>query len=109
VAYLIIQHFSAVYYEEHFKKKLMNAKSVPRFSLRLLSETFLILRIIQRDIITLVFMPKTQHSYQILVKLEFSREVFKKSSNIKFLENPSSGGPHVALRRKTEDGHTWRC
>jgi hypothetical protein len=31
------------------------------------------------------------YSCQVLMKLEFSRLIFEKSSNIKFQENPSSG------------------
>jgi hypothetical protein len=32
-----------------------------------------------------------RHTYQILTQLEFSRELFKKFSNIVFHENPSIG------------------
>jgi len=39
----------------------------------------------------LVFMQSTHYSCQILMKLEFSRQNFEKSSTIKFHENPSSG------------------
>jgi len=31
------------------------------------------------------------YSCQMLMKLEFSRKIFEKHSNIKFYENPSSG------------------
>jgi len=31
------------------------------------------------------------YSCQILIKLEFSRQIFKEYSNMKFQENPSSG------------------
>jgi hypothetical protein len=73
-----------------FGKTLLNIKCVFWFSLQLLSETFLILRIIQRDII------KSEHaslckvpvfSCQILIELEFSR-FSKKYSYIKFHEHP---------------------
>jgi hypothetical protein len=36
-------------------------------------------------------MSSTLYSCQILMKLEFSRQIFEKSPNIKFHENPSSG------------------
>jgi hypothetical protein len=36
-------------------------------------------------------MLSTRYSCQILMKLEFSRQVFEKQTNIKFYENPSSG------------------
>jgi hypothetical protein len=39
----------------------------------------------------LVFMQCTCYSRHILMKLEFSRQVFEKYKNIKFHENPSSG------------------
>ena len=38
-----------------------------------------------------VFLSSTRHSCQILMKLEFSRQIFEQSSNAKFHENPSSG------------------
>ena len=41
---------------------------------------------------------------QILIKLEISRQIFKKSSNIKFHENPSSGRRVVPCGRT--DGRT---
>ena len=36
-----------------------------------------------------------RYSCQILMKFEISRQIFVKSSNIKFHENPSSGNPVV--------------
>ena len=36
-------------------------------------------------------MYSARYSFQILMKLEFSRQVFEKYSNIKFNEDPSSG------------------
>jgi len=41
----------------------------------------------------------TNYSCQILTKLEFSRQIFEKSSNIKFHENPSSGSRVVPYGR----------
>jgi len=38
-------------------------------------------------------MLSTRYSCQILMKLEFSQQIFEKYSNIKFQENPSSGSP----------------
>jgi hypothetical protein len=70
---------------------------------QLLSETFLILRRIQRDIATNAhksfFMQSTLYSCQILNKLEFSRQIFEESSNINFYRNPSSGSQVVAFVR----------
>jgi hypothetical protein len=36
-------------------------------------------------------MLRTLYSCQILMKIEFSRQIFEKSSNINFNENPTSG------------------
>jgi len=77
-----------------FGKTLLNTKCVFWFSLQLLSETFLILRRIKRDVIKkyiLVFIYSTGYSCHILMKLEFSRKIFKKHSNINFHEIQSSG------------------
>jgi hypothetical protein len=61
-------------------------------SLQLLSETFLVPR--RKGFyhkITLVFMLSTRHSCQILMKLEFPRQIFEKYTNIKLHETPSVG------------------
>jgi len=42
-----------------------------------------------------VFTSRTRYSCQILIKLEFSRHISEKYSNIKFHENPSSGSRSV--------------
>jgi hypothetical protein len=39
----------------------------------------------------LVFMQSIRHSCHILIKLEFSGQIFEKYSNIKFHETPFSG------------------
>jgi hypothetical protein len=57
------------------------------------SETFLILRRLERYII--IHAQKSSckipvHSCQILIKLNFSRQIFEKSSNITLHENPST-------------------
>jgi len=53
-----------------------------------LPETFVILRRNERDIATNVH----RSSCQIITGLEFSRQIFATSPNIKFHGNPSSGG-----------------
>jgi len=72
---------------------MLNTKCVFLFHLQLLSKTFLILRNVQRDIIINLL----TYSYKVhvipvrfLMKLEFPRPNFGKSSNVKFYENPSS-------------------
>ena len=44
-------------------------------------------------------MSSTHYSYQILRKLEFSNQIFKKFSNIKFHEDPSSESQVVPCRQ----------
>jgi hypothetical protein len=65
------------------------------FSVQLLYETFLTLGRIQRDIIIIVHMSSRKvinpFSWQILMELEFSRQIFEKNSNMKFHQNPSCG------------------
>jgi hypothetical protein len=60
-----------------------------RFSIQLLSETFLFLRRNERDIVINVHRYSCKapvNSCPILMKLEFSRKNFEKYSNIKFHE-----------------------
>jgi hypothetical protein len=54
----------------------------------------------------LVFMQSTRYSCLVLMKLEFSRQVFEKHSNIKFNENPCSWNRVVPCERT--DGRTRR-
>ena len=71
------------------------------FSPQILSETFLVRRIIQGDIIINVYRYlKYSFPRQILMKLEFSRRIFGKYSNIKFSENLSSGSRVVPCGRQ---------
>jgi len=51
-------------------------------------------------------MSSTRYSCQILMKLEFSRQISKKTSNIKFNENPSNVGRVVICGQM--DGRTGR-
>jgi hypothetical protein len=79
-----------------FKTKFYWTQNVFWFSLRLLSETFLILRRTERDVIKSVHtavccMYSTGYCWQILMNIESSWQIFEKSPNIKFHENPSSG------------------
>jgi hypothetical protein len=53
-------------------------------------------------------MSSVLYSCLILMKLEFSRQSFEKSSNIKFHESPPSGAPGVPRGRtyRRTDGQT---
>jgi hypothetical protein len=75
------------------------------FSLELLSETFLILRRTEGNIIINVQWALCKVPvvfFKTLVKLEFSRDIFEKLSNFKFHENPSRGNRVLLMRT---DGH----
>ena len=89
--------------ERFSEKKILNIKCLFWFSVQLLSETFLILRRIQRDIIinirTSVFIWNSRYSCQILIKLELPRQIFENSLGIKFNDNPSSGSRFVPWGR----------
>ena len=72
------------------------------FSLQLFTETFLILRIIQRDIAINVHRPlwgSVRYYFKILFKLEFSRQILEKFWSIKRYENLSSGSQLVPCGR----------
>ena len=73
------------------------------FSLQRLFGTFLILRRIQRDMIRNVYRASCKksilYSFPILKQLEFSRQIFEKSSNINFDENRSNGSRVVPCGR----------
>ena len=88
--------------------KLLGIKCVFWFSLHLLPEKLLILQIILRYYhkCTLVFIWSTCYSCQILMKLEFSWQIFEKYSNIKLGENPSSGSWDVPCRKKKDTDMT---
>ena len=51
-----------------------------------------------------VFMQSTRYSSRILMKLEFSRQIFERSVNIKIHQIPSSGSCSMQANRRT-DGH----
>ena len=46
-----------------------------------------------------MFISSTRYSRQMLMKLEFSRQIFERFSNIKFRQNPSSGSRVVPCWR----------
>ena len=86
-------------------KKLFNIKCVFWFSIQILSETFLILRIIQRDIVISVH--TSPHKAPVILVSFYSNGIFftvpKKYLNMKFHKNPSSGKP-VSQCRCTDKG-----
>jgi len=75
------------------KKLLLNIKFVFWFSLHILSETFLVLRKPERNVIKILYWFDV--TYPLFLsdfnETEFSRQIFEKYSSIKFHENPFSG------------------
>jgi hypothetical protein len=64
-----------------YAESLLNVKGVSRFSLQLLSETFLILRVIQRDMAVNVHRCSFEvrnNSCQILMEVEFAGQIYEK-------------------------------
>jgi hypothetical protein len=92
-----------------FGNKLLQIKCAFWFSLQLLFETFIILRRIQRDIVINIETSSCKAPVilcRILVKLEFSRHILGKSSNIKFHQNTSTGSRVVPFGQT--DRQIWR-
>jgi hypothetical protein len=88
-------------------KNLLNMQCVFLFSLEVLSETFLILRRIERDIIKNVQRSLRNIaiiSCQILMEFEFSQQIFEEYSNIKFHESPSIGSRELFHSCERTDG-----
>ena len=85
VAYLVLQYFSTLFHKQHhFQKKVIEHKSVFLFSLELSSGKFLLLRRNEQDTIIILLVSHTSISYcQILMKHEFSRQIFDKYSKYK--------------------------
>jgi len=69
--------------------KKINIKCVFQFSLKLLPETFPIVRRTEREMI--MNANRSSLTCHILMKLECSRQIFEKYSNNKFHKNPFSG------------------
>jgi hypothetical protein len=75
------------------KKSVLNTKCVLWLSLQRLSDTFLILRRTERDMVKNVYWPSCKVPVifcQILIKYEYSLQILEKYSNMKYHENPSN-------------------
>ena len=112
VTCLVLPGFSALSHKLHdFRiKHLLNIKSAIRFSLKLLSETFLFLRIIRRETIIYVNISSCNiplYTCRILIKFAFSRYILEKYSNIKISLKFSSGSRVVPSGQREEQ--TVRC
>ena len=100
-----LRYFSTLSHKRHDleKKKSYLTQNVCWCSLQLLSETSHSKKKWARydKKCISVFMYRTLYSCQILMELEFSLQIFIKSSIIKFHENPSSGS-HVVPCGRTD-------
>jgi hypothetical protein len=92
VACLALPFFSTLSHKGHDfqeKKVIENTMCVLIF-FTTLSKTLIILRRAERDIVTNLVSSSgkvPRYSSQILMKVEFSRQIFEKASNSKFHEN----------------------
>ena len=88
------------------KKMLLGTKYVFWYSLQLCVKHFILKRmnLYWNTSIHRSSLESTCYSCQVLMKLEFSRRCFDKSSNVKFHENPSSGR-RVVLCGRTDGCH----
>ena len=82
-----------------FGRKLLNTKCVFRFSVQILSETFLILTTFQPDITINVDRTSCDVHFFVRLKKIIIFKNFPKFSSVKFHENPSSGSPVVPCGR----------
>jgi hypothetical protein len=111
VAFLVPQYFSTLSHKWHnFRKKIIEHKYLLWFSLHLLSETFLILRRTERDIIKNIYWSSCKiPGYYCQIQLQ---QIFKMHTNISFHENPSSGSWVVACgqtdRHDEAKSHSWQ-
>jgi hypothetical protein len=89
--------FSKLSHKRHdFREDDTEHKSVLIVSATFAETFFFILRRIQREMIINVHRSsRICYFCRILMKLEFSPQIFEKYSNIKFQENPSSGSQVV--------------
>jgi len=91
-----------LYYDARPTKYQDKTNSVFWFSLQSLSETFLILRRNEQDMTEMcigLHVKYRCYSALVLMKLEFSGQIFEKSSNTKFYENPPSGSRVIPYGR----------
>jgi len=102
VACPALQYFSTLSHRRYdTRKNVTEHKMCVLISSTNLSETFLVLRRNDRDMIksVLVFMYSSRCSCPILMKLEFFQQIFEKFLNIKLQETPSTGSRVVPCGR----------
>jgi hypothetical protein len=101
--FLALPYFSTLSHISHdfWGEKILDIKCVFLFPLELLYKTFLILSRIHHVIVINVEDLHVKYPLFLshLMKLEFSRQISQKNSNIKFDQNPSSGSEVVPCGR----------
>jgi hypothetical protein len=106
VALLAAPYFSTLPHKGHdFRKKnIIERKMCILISLKVLTKTFPFLRIIQRDIVINV---KTSLFRVPVILVGIFLQIFEKSSNTKFNQNPCSGNQVLPCGRAggRTDGH----
>jgi hypothetical protein len=95
LTYLVLTYFSTLFHKRHdfTGKNWLNIKHVFRFSLQLFLKNYHYERNALRHYQTCaqVFMQSIRHAYEILMKIEFSQQIFAKYWNFKYHENLSVG------------------
>ena len=71
------------------------------------STTLVRIFLIVEGTVTNTLMKSTLYSWQSLRKYEFCRQIFEKSSNIKFHENPYSGSGQTDLTKLVDTFHNF--
>ena len=89
-----------------FCKKLLNVKSVSFLRKSVWNISYSKNNWVRYDKkCILVFMQSTCYSCTLLMKIQFSRQIFEKYSSIKFHKNTASGSPVVPCGQT--DGQIW--
>ena len=95
MAYIALGNFSPISLKGHdFRKEKLNIKCVILYSLLLLSEIFLILKRMQRNIVINIYR-STRNLPFILSYFEFSRHIFEKILECHFSLNSCGENPVV--------------
>ena len=97
---------TVLFHDTILEKKLFDRKCVFWFPLQLLSEIFLILRKVGRDMVKMYIGLHVKYPCQILMKLEFSRQIFLKTLKYQILWKSVQWEQSCSIRTdRPIDGH----